>query len=197
MSPNVKDYGEITVETRTIINKEACFDNDSSYLQWYPDRYFLNGDVNGTFRHANCMFAAYKGVFVDGMCSFCASLPKLKSFQRRLERQFRSESNKTRQAIPYENRSKEELVNSLRDMKHTEEGLKKENFLLKCDLQRLQIKSTAWKAELKELSSKGSFTAVATKLERKIKSGSVRGKDGIMSILKTICSNAPKKKKGY
>ena len=83
VSPNVKDYGEITVETRTIINKEACFDNDSSYLQWYPDRYFLNGDVNGTFRHANCMFAAYKGVFVDGMCSFCASLPKLRSFQRR------------------------------------------------------------------------------------------------------------------
>ena len=109
----------------------------------------------------------------------------MRTFKRRLERQFKTDNNETRQAIPYDHRTKEELVKSIKDIKHHEEDLKKENFLLKYDLHVLKIKSTAWKAELKELSSKGSFTGIATRLERKIKSGSVKGKDGIMSVIKT------------
>ncbi len=57
-------------------------------------------------------------------------------------------------------------------------------------------KSKLWRNELKELSSKGSFSSIATKVQRKMKDGSVKGKEGIMSILKTICKNVPKEKKG-
>ena len=200
MSLNIKDYGNVTVETRTILDQDPCYKNgnEDEETQWYPDKYFLNGDIKGTFRHVNCVFATYKGIFIDGTCSFCASLPKLRSFQRRLERRFRSDNSvdpQIRSHIPFENRSKEELVDSIKRIKSQEEELKKCNFFLKCDLERLQKRSKLWRDELKELSSEGSFSSIATKVETTIKNGSVKGKEGIMSILKTICKNTPKEKK--
>ena len=200
MSLNIKDYGNVTVETRTILDRDPCYKNgnEDEEIQWYPDKYFLDGDIKGTFRHVNRVFATYKGIFIDGTCSFCASLPKLHSFQRRLERRFRSDNSVDPQIcshIPFENRSKEELVDSIKRIKSQEEELKKCNFFLKCHLERLQKRSKLWCDELKELSSKGSFSSVATKVERTFKNGSVKGKEGIMSILKTTCKTFQRRKK--
>ena len=59
--------------------KEPCQDKDGN-LQWYPDRYFFNGDIQGSFRHVDGVFASYKDSLIDGMCSFCASLEKLGAY---------------------------------------------------------------------------------------------------------------------
>ena len=128
-------------------------------------------------------------------------MPKLRSFQGRLERRFRSDNSvdpQIRSHIPFENKSKEELVDSIKRIKSQEEELKKCNFFLKCDLERLQKRSKLWRDELKKLSrtSKDSFSSIATKVERTIKNCSAKGKEVILSILKTICENIPKKKKG-
>ena len=94
---------------------------------------FLTGDIKGTFRHVNSVFATYKGILIDGTCSFCALLPKLGSFQRRLERRLRSDNSadpQIRSHMPFENRSKEELADSVKRIKSQEEELKKCNVFL-------------------------------------------------------------------
>ena len=154
MSLNIKDYGNVIVETRAILDQDPCYKNanEDEEIQWYPDKYFLNGDNKGTFRHANCVFATYKGIFIDGACSFCASLPKMRSFQRRLERRFRSDNSvhpHIRSHIPLRTEVKEELVDSVKCIKSQEEELKKRNFFLKCDLERLQKRSKLWRDETK------------------------------------------------
>ena len=65
----------------------------------------------------------------------------MRSFQRRLERGFSSDNSvdpQIRAHILFENRSKEELVDSIKRIKSQEEELKKRNFFLKCGLERLQ-----------------------------------------------------------
>ena len=133
VSLNIKDYGNVTVETRTILDQDPCYKNgnEDEEIQWYPGNYVLNGEIKGTFRHLNCVFATYKGIFIDGTCSFYAPLPKMRSFQRRLERRFRSDNSvdpQIRSHIPFENRNKEELVDSIKCIKSQEEELKKRNF---------------------------------------------------------------------
>ncbi len=115
-------------------------------------------------------------------------------FKSRLEQKFRSDnSGLSSNSTPYENRTKPELIGALRTVRSSMEALKKDNFLLKCDLQRLERRSSLWKNELKEICSKGSFTEIATKVTRTITKGNVKGKEGVLSILKTICKNIPKK----
>ena len=165
---------------------------------WYPDKNFNNGEIQGTFRHADCVFATYKGILKNGTCQFCAEIPSCRSFKGRLERRFRSDfSSSSDNSTPYQDRTKPELIGALRAARSNMDELKKENFLLKCDLQRLEKKSGLWKNELKEICSKGSFTDIATKVTRTITKGAVKGKEGVMSILKTICKNIPKKSQGH
>ena len=181
------------------MEQEPCYDQNGN-LQWYPDKHFQNGDISGTFRHADCIFASYEGNLIDGMCSFCATLETLRSFKGRLERKFKAEnaaSSDTIDRTPFDYKNKTELVARLRSARQQEETLKKENFFLKCDLERLQKRSKAWKDELKQISSKGSFSGIANKVTRAVDNGLVKGKEGVVNILKTICQNIPKQKKGH
>ena len=68
MSLNI-DYGNVTVETKTILDQDPCYKNgnEDEEIQWYPGKYFLNGDIKGTFRHINCVFATYKLIKVSSL----------------------------------------------------------------------------------------------------------------------------------
>ena len=131
---------------------------------------------------------------------FCATLETLHSFEGCLERKFKAENDASSDKIdhtPFECTTKTELVACLRSASQQEETLKKENFFLKCDLERLQKRSKAWKDELKQISSEGSFSGIANKVTRAVDNDLVKGKDGVVNILKTICQNIQKQKKGH
>lgn len=88
---------------------------------WYPEPNFVDGDRVGTFRNVNCLRAAYKGLFFNGMCKNCASIESMKSFrQRAISANHIDALGKTNYAYL----TPIELQNHLRVAKDTESTLK-------------------------------------------------------------------------
>ena len=64
-------------------------------VEWFPEPFFQEGHVSGTFRHINCVRVGYVGTFVDGMCSKCSSIDKINTFRCKVWRRAKERSDAT------------------------------------------------------------------------------------------------------
>ena len=71
---------ELKASPSLLINDEPCIDNNGELL-WFPEPNFQTKREKGTFRHAQCIRAAYKGQMPKSVCKFCLSIANLKTYQ--------------------------------------------------------------------------------------------------------------------
>ena len=53
-------------------------------ITWYQEPYLVDGEIQGTFRHTNCLRASYDGVFRDNVCKFCRSMEFIPTFRQKI-----------------------------------------------------------------------------------------------------------------
>ena len=57
-------------------------------VEWFPEPYCKDENVNATFRHVNCLRIGYTGSFVDGMCQNCSGIEMINTFRCKVWRRF-------------------------------------------------------------------------------------------------------------
>lgn len=58
-------------------------------VEWFPVPHFKDENVNGTFRHVNCLRVGYAGSFTDGMCQNCSGIESINTSRCKVWRRFK------------------------------------------------------------------------------------------------------------
>ena len=166
-------------------------------VEWFPEPFFHEGNVSGTFRHINCVRVGYAGTFANGMCSDCSSIEKNNTFRCKVWRRAK-ESNPPNpmNKVRFEFLSHSELCERLRENRKREDQLYHKTFLLSSELRRAVDSKQGFKDKLRNICFKSNFGEIACNIAKTIRKNKIAGKEGVLDIMKTISSNLSKNSKG-
>ena len=134
MTLNKGKENKIQFNVKQMLN-EPHVSTANEEVEWFPEPFFQEGHVSGTFRHGNCVRVGYAGTFVDGMCSNCASIDKINTFRCKVWRRAKeSKHPDPANKVRFEFLSHTELCEKLRESRKREEQLYHKTFLLSRDL---------------------------------------------------------------
>ena len=133
------------------------------------------------------------GKLSKNMCFKCQSIPKLKSFKKRLlRRKENRDTTKIRNEFLTSEETNLRLSALQRDLKEKDSKL----FLLNEDNKRLKRRRSSLLEKMKEYSKRGSMKMVCHQLNRAADEGKLEKENVLKEVLSTCASNIVKRKQG-